>query len=902
MKSPKPAPRLIRWVARWIVPSRDREFVLGDLDELHRARLRRDGAWSAWWACARDVLGSALWGRIRRMPPSAHSIARPSRGALLDPWVHDLRAAFRVILREPGFSAMVVLILALGVGSTTAVFSMVNQLVLRPLPGVSDPQGAVYVQFRSRENPDDINGQGLATLDFDELRVAQDFARGIASYGLTSLHLRTDAEARPLGVRAHSIYGDFFEVLGVVPAEGRLLTAADNAFGADPRVAVISESLQTKLFGAGAEAVGRSLLIGDEAVRIIGVAGNGFTGADRSTPVEMWIPYPSLSALLGFREERLLDRNSVMHDDLVLRLDEGVSTQTAESRIETLLAGIGDNHPEQRDYLANLRPMLFPGLSTPPMWRARTERTLSLLGGIVALVLLVACANVANLLLFRNVRHRGTVAVRRALGASTGRIARGQFAQSLILAVLASGAGLVVAWAISLPLRGQSLLRMPALDGFLVDGRVMGFALLAALATTVLFGTVPSVLAGRFELGDTLRGAGRGDTGPGDGLRRLMAAAQTALSLALLVGGIQLTRTVANLYAVDTGFREDGVALIPMDFPSGYGPEAQEVARTSALAALEAVAGVERAGASLYSPHGSSMMGRITVGALDQETPPTRTEMIPVTSSWFELLDVHTSDGAPLRLDPAAWKPGQVVLTEGLARKLFGSADQAIGRTVRSGFGSMDEAQVVGVTGVLRSPSSPDESREAFMVPYELSPGFGMTLLVRSAALDPSTLEALRDAVGAVLPELPVVEPTTLSARVDRIHAERRLFSRLLGLLSIFAVVLAAAGLYCVIAFAVAARRREFGVRMALGAGRSRIAGQVARFAASIVGLGTLLGLGAGYAVSRVLESRLYGVASADVTSNTAAVLLLGLTGVVACWIPARRAMGVDPITALRSE
>jgi predicted permease len=894
--------RLLRALARILLPRRDREFVLGDLEELYALRAERSGPWRAGLRSIRDLLGSAISRRTARgRPTGGPSPARPE-AALLDDLIQDVRAALRSLVREKGFTAVTVLTLALGIGSTAAVFGMVNQLVLRPLPGVPDPGGAAYLQFRTREDSRSIQGRGIATLDFDALREAATLAEGIGGYGNATFLVST-GEGRPLSVWANAVYGDYFEVLGGRPSEGRLLTAEDNRFGADPLVAVISEDLRARLFGPDASAAARTILVNDRAVRVLGVTSGGFQGAERASglEMEMWVPYPALAALTASTEERLLDRNSVMHRNLVVRLPADVPTATAEARLDSILARIGDASPEHREYLAGLRPTLFPGLTTPPMWRATTQRTLTILGGIVALVLLVACANVANLLLFRNVMGRGSAAVRRALGASSARIARGHLVQSFVLAGLGSLAGLGVAWLISLAFRGESLIRMPAFEELAIDKRVMAFAATASLLTTLLFGAFPAVLAGRFDLGSALREAARANTGRSAHFRTVVAAAQIALSLALLIGAVMLTRTVSNLYAVETGMTEEGVAVLPIELPERYGDEEEQAARAATISALEALPGVARVAVTAYSPHGPRLIGRIAV--LEESDDALRdADMIPITAGWFELLGVTSEAGAELAVREDAWRRGQVVLTASLARRLFERADAAVGRTVRAGLRGREEARVVAVTSDLRSAQSPEEPMDAFFVPFEASPLRRTTVIVRAAPLDAAMLGEIRGAVERALPGAPVADPTPLTARVEAIHSESRLFSRLLGLLSVFAVALAAVGLYGIIAFAVAGRRREFGVRIALGARAWGIARLVGRYAGSIVLVGSGCGVVGGYALSRILESRLFGLDPVDPASYGVAVALFAVTATVACWLPTRRAIRVDPVAVLKSE
>jgi putative ABC transport system permease protein len=889
-------------VAVLLLPRAEREFVLGDLLELHSLRAERLGRARATLYACRDLVGSAWSGWTGRRPrwrrPPSYS---PAPSPIPDA-AQDLVRAVRSVARDRSFSAVVVLTLALGIGAAASVFGMVNQLVLRPLPGTTDPRGADYLRLLSRDAPDPWNGQGLATLDFDALRRGADFATGVASYGYMDLQVSVGDE-RPRAVRTNSVYGDYFDVLGVRPAEGRLLTADDAGFGADPLVAVISADLRNELFGPGGTAVGQPLNVNGVSVRVLGVTPPGFQGPERRSEARMWVPYPALVPLLSFPEDRLLDRNSVMHNELVVRLRPEWTRDRAEARIEALLEGIGAAVPDQAEYLAGLQPRFFPGLTTPPGPRASIARSLTTLGVIVGMVVLLACGNVANLFLFRNVARRGSAAVRRALGASSGRIMRGELAHALILATLGSIGGLVVAWLISLLLRGERLIGMPGMEPLVLDARVLGFAAFMSVLTAILFGTVPALLAGRFDLRGALQSAGRGDTGRVARVRAGMASLQIGLSLALLIAGVMLVRTVANLYDLDLGLRIDRVAVIPVDFPNDFDENDERLAGRRLVRDLEALPGVERASVSMYDPLGGArFIGRIARdGGTDEER--VAAELIPVSAGWFDVVGMNSEGGAPIRLTDEEWDDGAVVLSKAMALRLYGQTENVIGRTVHfRSVGDLEAARIVAITSDLRRPSDPDAPREAVFVPWEKSPSPSTTLVVRAATLDGATLTAIRTAVGIALPDAPVAEPVTAVSHLDAIHAEARVFGRLLALLSSFSALLAAVGLYGVMAFSVAGRRRELGVRMAIGAGPFRIVRLVLGNAGSIVVVGSLFGVAGGYALSRVLDTRLYGVEALDARSYATAVALLAITAIIACLLPTRRATRVDPISSLRSD
>ena len=883
-------PRWIGALASLLLPRDRREVVLGDILELYELRSREAGRAAAMLRALFDVLGSA-WS-IRRGRPGAGR--RALRGGL----GLDLRLAFRGVVREPAFTLVMVLTLGIGTGAVASVFGMLNQLMLRPLPGVGDTEGVGYLRLTDREQPDPWNGTGLTMTDFEALLEGADFATALSSYGNLTLHVAR-REGRPIGVWGNAFYGNFFEVLDARAEEGRLLTWEDVRRGSDPRVAVISTRLRQQLFGPEEGAAGATVTLNGVPVRIVGVVGGGFQGPERRSGADVWVPHGALVPLLDFPEDRLSSRQSAMHGDLIVRLAPGTTPEQATERVESLVAGFAEAHPGD-EYLQGLRATFFAGLSAPPGPRASIRQSLSLLGLVVLLVCVLACANAANLQLHRNVSRRGQMAVRRALGASAGRIMRGELATSLVLAVLGTAAGIGIAVPISLFLRGESLVGLPEIEPLVLDGRVLVFAALVSVGTGLLFGGLPAALAGRFDLRGALQAAGRGGTNRGVTLRGALASAQIGLALTLFVTGTLLVRTVANLYAVDPGVDVDRVVVLHLEFPRQLPPEVRDRMSEEMSEAVEALANVERAALGHYDPLGTARsIGRIERDGMAEM----RAEVIPVSAEWFDAMGVDAADGRPLRIDPAGWATDAVILTHGLAERLFGSAEAAVGRPVRHRFGpDATEARVVAVTGPMRTPHEPDEPREGYFVPLDKRPVPMVTLLARTTRLDEASLEEIREAVEGVLTDVPVADPRPLRSYLDRVHAEQRVFGMLLALLSVSSVLLAAVGLYGVVSASVTSRRREVGVRVAIGAGAGRIVGLVSRWAGAIVGAGVIAGLFGGYALASIAESRLYGVGAADPAAYLFSALLFVVVSALACAMPVRRALAVDPVVELRSE
>lgn len=889
------APALPRLIARLLLRASEREFILGDLDELYAVWLERHGQRIATRRYWRSSFGSVL-ARLLAPRPSPLRNAPPRRLIMVRELLHDIRAAVRTLGREPGFVAIVVVTLAVGVGSTAAVFAMVNQLLLRPLPGVADGAAAGYLQFSDPGSP---YKTGVSQPVFDELRRSIPSITGMASYSRGHMNARVGDE-RPVTALLQLVYGDFFEVLGVRPAEGRLLRAAETATTETPPPVVLSEAFRARLFGADAEVVGRLLYLNDDPVQVVGVTAGGFAGPERGESVDVWLPHGVLVSLYGRTPEWMVDPASERHQNVLVGLPAGASTAAMESRIGQLLDRLATADPEHAERLAALEARVFPGLSVTPDLRDRTHATLRVLALIVGVVFMIACANVANILLIRNVSRRGAIATRRALGASTARIARQNLLENTVLALLGTAVGLGIAWCVTLPFQHEQLFGMPAFEGFTIDARVLVFAFATAACAVMIFGTIPAALAGRFDLSGALRDSGGRETGRLTTVRSLLSAGQIALSLALLIGGILLTRTVQNLYAVETGFTIDDVWTMYLNAPSGATSAELVAFQRGILDAVEETPGVEGAALDFYGPHSrSSFMGEIGL----PETVPAdrlRTQAMPVTPGWLELYEVEMVSGRPFAQGDLRAGSG-VVLTTSLAERLFGTPSAA-GRRVSLRAFSEETVEVIGVTADLRMAHAPDESVDAILFPMIDMPPFPFVLQFRARNSDPATISAVQAAVERAATDQPVPEALSLAERVDIIHSEQRVFGRMLMLLSTMALAMAGIGLYGVVAFAVAGRRREFGIRVALGAGSSRIARLVFRYAGSIIVLGTLTGLIGAYALSQILQSRLFEVAPVDALSYTLAAALLGVVAAFACWIPASRAMRVNPVDTLQGR
>jgi predicted permease len=459
-----------------------------------------------------------------------------------------------------------------------------------------------------------------------------------------------------------------------------------------------------------------------------------------------------------------------------------------------------------------------------------------------------------------------------------------------------------VAWLIAFAFRGFSIIGLPAFEGFALDVSVLGFAAAAVVVTSVLAGALPALLSARFDLADTLRDSSTQATTRSGMIRYGMSALQIGLSLTLLIGSLLLVRTVRNLYAVDPGIELDGVGAVTVAFggddPTRPGPE-QDVLLQRMLAAASAAPGVEAAALhTWFGPYEGAPQYRV---ALSVDGEPQTARVNWVTSGWFEMLEVEVLAGRTFR--PEDWSlsgPMPIVVTSALARRLFGTAD-VLGRTVHVGVRTFEPAEIVGVVGDLRLMELDAPPDEGFFMPRPFS-GYSnaVTVLFKSSDLGAGVMGSVQAALEAALPSTPIPLAAPLADRIDLRLAEQRLFAQLLTLFSVLAVVLAAVGLYGVVAFAVAGRRREFGIRMALGADGKRLRALVLRSAALVVAIGISAGLASAAALSRVIESRLFGVEAVDLASYVGSAGLLVAVALLACWLPARSAMTTDPAATLR--
>ena len=889
-----------RDVVGWALPEDEREIILGDLEELYSSWASRCGRGRATLRYFGALVSSVGSRSLSRAGNSLVRVARVFRPAIGPKAVftHSLRA----LRRQPGLVLVATVTIGAGLGSAAAVFSVVNDLLLRPLPGVSAPENGAYLEFATQER-DKVGVSGPVA---DQIRRRATLVEGIAAFDFVGVHVSLGEVGGGTEVRAYTIYGDYFEVLGVGPAAGRLLSARETGPEADPYWVVISERLAVQVFGSPGGAVARQIEINGQGFTVIGVAGGGFVGTSRNWQVDVWLPRSAFVPLTGLPVDRLWAAESRLHQDFILRPVPGVSPDAVQAEVNAILNGLSETAAltSEQEALDGLVARVRPGLSVPPQIRPRVHMVLGVLALAGTLILVISCANLANLLVVRALHERGQMAVRRALGASRVRIVGQALAESLLLAMLGAVAGLGVAVVIGSTLEGEALWGLPALEGFSVDHRVWLFGLLTLVTTALVSGALPAVVAARFDPASALSDVGAQTTSRYHVARASISTVQIGLSMTLLVGSLLLGRTVWNIYSVDSGLNDSDVYVASINDwrTERISLEELQLLREQVVALILDVEGVrEVALHSFNGPYNGFLPSRIITG--DQSLEDARIVASHwVTPGWFDVFDVEPVYGRLLSSsDFGASHPPAVVLTAPLAEALFGTAN-AVGRTVQRGIRELEEATVVGVVGDLRlvDPTNPPD--EAYFMLYPGGQATPVTVLIGTERGRSAPMATVQAELQALLPGLSVPRPTLLSARIDRQIAEQRVLASLLTIFSGIAVLLSGVGLYGVMAFAVQGRRRELGIRMALGATGARLARMVLQSAGAILGAGITLGILGAHTLSQLLQSRLFEVEPLDPMVYLTGAGLLAVVALLAGWSPLRSATRIEVSETLRRE
>ena len=824
----------------------------------------------------------------------------------------DLRHSVRALRRSPAFAIAAIASLALGIGANTLIFTFLNALFFKSLP-VADPARAVALY-----SVDLVKGDVLpfSYPNFEDLRreEGQAFA-GLAAYRNLSAALRGDGE--PAQLQGEVVSASYFDVLGVKPARGRFFRPDEDAPpGAHP-VMVLSHRLWQSRFGGDPGVVGRPVSLNGQGFTVVGIARPELKGLNvLDAPPDFWVPMSMYRELARGPQGRMLERRGSFAFSVVGRLKPGVGLEEARAFLRTVAGRLEREFPRINQDLG-LQAIPLTQATLPPAVRNRAVLSGGLIAAAVGLLLLIAGANVANLLLARAAARSGEVAVRLSLGAGRGRLVRQLLTEGAVLGLAGGAAGLLIAlvgrrvlWALRPPFFPDSL-------DLGMDARVLGFTLIVSLLTGLLFSLAPAFQSFRLDLAGILTRQARGSGSRGDGsgslLREALVVAQVALSVIVLAGAGLFLRSLAEVERVDPGFEAEKLFVIPLDLGSGGypPPRALELYRR-AVERVSALPGVESAatGSSFLLVGGGPRAAVVAEGQAarpdaapegDRQEGELMAGVSTVGLGYFETVGMSLRSGRAFTLADRRGGRPVVVVNEALARRLWPD-EAALGKRLRLAGGDEEWLEVIGVVADARSAGLSEPPPPSAWRPLLQSFSPMMMLHVRTAADPDPLLETVRREVQALDPGLPILEPRTITQVRNQSLWAPRIGAGLLSLFGLLALALAALGIYGVIAYSIGQRRREIGIRMALGAARGEVLSLVLRQGMRPVVIGLALGLAGAFAGARAVASLLFGIGAGDPVAFTGAALLLALVALAAVYLPARRASGLDPVNALRQS
>jgi putative ABC transport system permease protein len=815
----------------------------------------------------------------------------------MDSLLQDIRYSLRRLFKSPAFTLVVVLTLALGIGANTAIFSAVNAVLLRPL-AYREPERLVTIEHFYPSL-----GDMKAPVSVPGFRDYQAHGRSFESMAVEDgWAANLTGEGEPVRLRGARVSGRFFGTLGVPALLGRGLLPGEDSAGRE-HVVVLSYGLWQRLFGGSPGVVGRSLSLNGESYEVVGVMPREFRDYYNRI-VELWAP-------IVFRPEEFGDdRRTNEHLNLIARTRHGVPVAQAAAEIRTLAEQLKRQYPDAY-------PSDWSLVTTSLAQRAtgNVRPALLVLLGAVGFVLLIACANVANLLLARAAARSKEIAVRTALGASRERLVRQLLTESVLLALAGGVLGLFLAfWGVR-SVVALNPANLPRADEIGIDPAVMLFTLIVSLVTGVVFGLVPAMHASTTDLHGMLKEGGRGTAGDrgGQGLRRMLVVAEVALALTLLTGAGLLVKSFARLQGVDPGFDPDRLLTFNLSLPAArYPADTQRAAFfDQVLPALAAVPGVRSvAGTSVMPFSGSWSTGSFEVEGY--QPPPKQPgpwgDIRIVSPGFFETLRIPLRQGRALTDQDRAGAPRVAVVDDELVRRYWPN-DDPIGKRITFGppAGAADTSsrewiEVVGVVGHTKHEGLDGENRVQLYLPYRQQPLPFLTVAARTSGDPARYVNQMRRAVRSIDPDQPIADVRTMDELISQSVGQRRLSMLLLSLFSGIALVLASIGIYGLMSYSVAQRSRELGVRIALGAARADVLRLVLRQGMSLALTGIVVGVVAAFALTRLIESQLYGVRATDPGTFAGVAVLLGATALAANLIPALRATRVDPAVVLREE
>jgi putative ABC transport system permease protein len=855
-------------------------------------------------AAAHRKLGNAT--RIREEIYTMNSVA------WLESLWQDLRYGARLLRRNLTFAAVAVLTLALGTGANTAVFQLVDAVRLRSLP-VDHPEQLAEVRIVKSPHGRTgmFNGRWpmLSYPLYQKIRERQQVFADIVAWGSNTFDLAQGGEQRP--AEGLWVSGNFFSVLGVRAAAGRLLTPADDVPGCAP-VAVLGDGFWQREYGASPSAVGSTVLLDGHRFDVIGVAAPAFFGVDVGRAFDVAVPICAEPIVRG-TERSGLDKSDVWFLGGIGRLKPGVTLDQAGAHLAGLSKAIQAatlppryQPADARDYLEMVIGVRDASGGISGLRRNYAD-SLNLLMGVTAAVLLIACANLANLMLARATAREREVAVRLAIGASRARIVRQLLSESLLIAALGAAGGLLAAqWFSRSLVAFLSTTGSPVRVDLGLDTRVFGFTLLVAVAACLLFGVAPAIRATATAPLAAIKAGSRGasDSRERFGVRRALVVLQVSLSVVLIVGALLFARSLYNLTSLDGGFRQAGVMTAVLDMrKAGIKRDAQAATNARVIENVRAVPGVAAATQAFMTPVAQDFWNeRIEIAGA---TVKDMVNFNSVGPGYFDALGIRMTAGRDFTAADTPQSPKVAIVSESFVKKYL-AGGTALGQSFQVEGAPGDARPAIEIVGVVRDTKYTD-LREPFLpliylaATQDETPGPGLQLVIRADAPLTAVAPEITAAVGAVHPAISI-QYRTLRAQVEQSLLRERLMATLSGFFGVLAVLIATIGLYGVMSFMVTRRRLEIGVRMALGADRVAVVGMIVREAGLLLAGGLAIGLVGAVFAARAAQSLLYDLQPGDPLTLALAALSLVGAAFLASWIPARRAAGLSPTVALREE
>ncbi len=819
-------------------------------------------------------------------------------------WAQDIRFAFRSLANRPWFTLAAVLSLAIGIGANTSIFSVANALLFRPLP-YDSPDRLVILWNRSP-------GLGITQ---DWFSTAQYFDIKTGHHGFEQLAIaiggnyNLTGQGNPERVGAIRVSSNLFSMLGVHPALGRLLMPDEDSPGR-PSTAILTDGMWARRFGRDPHIVGRSVIINAQTYEVIGILPQSFSLSQETLPLldgteqaEIFLPLPLAAAASQVRD----------HEDynIIGKLKPGISVSQAQAEMDTITARLRLQFPENYPANGGLTFSIVPLLEQVV---GNVRRSLWVLLGSVGFVLLIACANVANLMLSRALARQQEIAVRTALGATRWHIVRQLLTESLLISLGGGALGILIC---ILSVKGIHIFgtkSIPRLQDVAIDGRVLLFTVLLSFSSGILFGLVPALRVSRLDLNSTLKDASRGSAGTsavwgrGNNFRRLLVVSELALSVVLLIGAGLLIRSFARLQNVSPGFNARGVLTFDLTMTGRRYNDKPAILNTyrQLWDRLEHSPGAIAAGGVTSLPLSAAFAW--TPITVEGRTPLPGEKFLNadervVGGHYFEAMQIPLRRGRLFNEQDDTTRPIAVIVDEYMAEQLWPGQDPIGKRIHIVELPSKDPWQtVVGVVGRVKQDSLDSNPRIAFYLTHTQFPARAMTVAFRGRTSPEALLSASRNELRNLDPDLPMYYVRTMEQRVDESLARRRFSMLLLGVFASVALALATIGIYGVMAYLVDQGTRELGIRIALGASPRNILNLVVRQGMTLVFAGVMLGLAASFLLTQLIRSLLFGVRATDPITFAGISSLLAIVTLLACYIPAQRAARIDPVTSVRCE